>query len=103
MPEAWRDIFLGDEHPQWIVWPSILRAIEVLWVFLWYEIQINKEPLAQASALRRILLKSVVDRTETSGIDFSFGDLSAFPGEALIPFAIERTTALLNALERSNQ
>lgn len=103
VPAAWRDIFLGDDHPQWIVWPRILRAIEVLWGFLWDDIQVNKEPLAQASALRRILLKSVVDRVETSGIDFSFGDLSAYPGEALIPFAIERTTALLNALEHSNQ
>ncbi len=98
VPEAWRDLFVGQEHLRWIVWPRILRAIEVLWFFLRDDSLVAKEPLTQASALRRVLLKSVVDRAETSGVEFSFGDLSAHPGEDLLPFAIERTTALLHAL-----
>ncbi len=98
-PGIWRDLFLGSERPHWIVWPHLFRAIEVLWTFLWDESLTGKEPLAQASCLRRILLKFVVDRTETSGIGFSFGDLTAYPGEHLIPFAVERVTALLNALK----
>lgn len=98
VPETWRDLFLGEEPVHWIVWPRIFRAIEVLWVFLWDDSLIKKEPLAQASALRRVLLKSVVDKAETSGVKFSFGDLAAHPGEDLLPFAIEKSTALLHAL-----
>jgi len=94
VPGSWRELLLGNERPPWIVWPRLFRAIEVLWEFLRDPRLIKKEPLAQASALRRILLKSVVDRAETSGLDFSFGDLSAYPGEQLIPFFIERASAL---------
>jgi hypothetical protein len=50
-----------------------------------------------------VLLKSVVDRTETCGLDFACGDISAHPGEDLLPFAIERTTELLDLVERSGQ
>ena len=55
-----------------------------------------KTPYLRSAALnaRRIQLKSVVDRAEPSGLDFSFGDLSAYPGERLIPFFIERASAL---------
>jgi hypothetical protein len=98
VPAAWRDLFLGQEHVHWIVWPRILRAIEVLWIFLRDDSIVDKEPLAQASALRRVLLKSVVDRAETSGVEFSFGDLSAYPGEALLTFTIEKISGLLSDL-----
>jgi len=62
---------------------------------------VKKEPLAQASSLRRLLLDCVVDKTETCGLDFTFGDLSAHPGERAIPLTIERTTHLLDLTERS--
>ncbi len=103
VPETWRELLLGDRRVPWIVWPRLFRAIEVLWEFLWADDLRGKEPLAQASSLRRVLLKSVVDRTETCGMDFACGDISAHPGEDLLPFAIERTTELLDLVERSGQ
>ena len=95
VPSGWRDLLLGEERPPWIVWPRLFRALEALWLFLWDESLPKKEPLAQASSLRRLLLDSVVDRTDTCGLDFAFGDLSARPGEDVIPFAVERMERLL--------
>jgi len=95
-PRGWRDLFLGDSRPPWVVWPRLFRAFEALWLFFWDAALPNKEPLAQASSLRRLLLDSVVDKTETCGLDFAFGDLSAHPGEGVIPFAVERMNHLLS-------
>ncbi len=100
VPDGWRDLLLGSERPPWIVWPRLFRALEALWLFLWDGALLKKEPLAQASSLRRLLLDSVVDKTETCGLGFSFGDLSAHRGDQLIPFALQRTTAILDRVER---
>jgi hypothetical protein len=99
VPGTWRVLLLGEERPNPIVWPRLFRAIEILWEFLGDSNLTDKEPLAQASALRRVLIKSVVDKAETSGLDFAFGDLAAHPGETLIPFAVERITTLLTMME----
>lgn len=99
-PHGWRDLLLGDSRPPWVVWPRLFRAVEALWLLLWDDAFLEKEPLAQASSLRRLLLDSVVDNAETSGLDFAFGDLSAHPGEGVIPFAVERTNHLLSLIGR---
>lgn len=100
VPDTWREL-LGASHLQWIVWPRLFSAIERFWLFLWDTGLHDKEPLAQASSMRRVLLKSVVDRAETCRLNFSFGDLSAHPGKELIPFALERMTTLLDLIKRS--
>ena len=43
VPHAWRVLFLGDKRPQWIVWPRIFHAIEVLWEFIWDDKLTKKE------------------------------------------------------------
>lgn len=101
VPSGWRDLLLESERPPWIAWPRLFRALEALWLFLWDAGLPEKEPLAQASSLRRLLLGSVVDKVETVGLDISFGDLTAHPGERLIPFAIEHTDKLLGLIEHA--
>ena len=101
VPSGWRDLLLEDERPTWIVWPRLFRALEALWLFLRDTDLLEKERLAQASSLRRLLLGSVVDNAETAGLDIAFGDLTAHPGERLIPFAIERTEHLFGLIERA--
>jgi len=101
VPGGWRELLLENERPPWIVWPRLFRALEALWLFLWDAGLLEKEPLAQASSLRRVLLGSVVDKAETAGLDIAFGDLAAHPGERLIPFAIEQTEHLLGLLEQA--
>jgi hypothetical protein len=98
VPGMWSDLLVGHEQPRWIVWPRLFRAIEVLWTFFQDTDFTQVDALAQASALRRVLIKSIVDRSEASGLDYSFGDLSGHPGEELIPFFIDRITAMLDAL-----
>ncbi|MDD2601074.1 MAG: hypothetical protein PHO37_17930 [Kiritimatiellae bacterium] len=102
VPGTWRELLLGEECPRSLVWPRLFRAIEILWEFLGDSKLTDKEPLAQASALRRVLSKSVVDRAETSGLDFAFGNLAANPGETLITFAVGRIKTLLTIMESPN-
>jgi hypothetical protein len=102
-PQAWRELLLGDVSPAWIVWPRILCGLECIWKLLWDETLHAKSLLAQASTLRRVLLKSAVDRIDTSGLDFAFGNISNHPGEKLIPFFIGEMTALLDLLARTGQ
>ena len=89
---------LGEQRPIWIVWPRLLRAIEEIWNFLGEDDLDEKSPLAQASALRRLLLGSTVEKLDTSLPDFAFGNTLAYPAETLIPFFIARITDLFRQL-----
>jgi hypothetical protein len=102
VPEAWRALLVGDAHLSWVVWARILSALEQIWLLLWQEGFLQKSLLAQASALRRILRQSVLERLDQSGLAFTFGDDSGYPGDTLTPFFITRMRALLDVLERPN-
>jgi hypothetical protein len=81
-------------------WPRFFRAVEVLWESMWSSDLSDIEPVARAASLRRVRLKSVMDKAETSALDFSLGDLAAHHGEQHIPIAIERIRALLDTCDR---
>ncbi len=100
IPDTWRELLLGRTQSAWVVWPRLLSALEEIWIFLHNRTIDRKSPLAQASALRRLLLGSSVERFDTSIPDFTFGDVSAHPGEALIPFFTSRVVALFDHLDR---
>ncbi|MFH1132137.1 MAG: hypothetical protein V1754_12430 [Pseudomonadota bacterium] len=94
VPDTWKKLFLVKNKAGWIVWPRLLGALETLWIFLEKEDLDCKSALAQASALRRVLMP-VIDNFEKSLPDFTFGDPSSRHGEALLPFFMERVTELL--------
>jgi len=100
VPEEWRGILLGNFSPPWIVWPRLLRSIEQIWSFLDDDELDNKSPLAQASALRRLLLGSIADKLDASLPGFVFGDTLGHPAETLIPFFISRIEAMFKLLQR---
>jgi hypothetical protein len=99
IPEMWRDLLLGGAGLTWIVWPRLFGALEQLWLFLQDASLVDKPALAQASALRRVLLGSAMEKIE-SGTGFAFGDVAGHPGEDLIPFFVGRMGALLDWLDR---
>jgi len=100
VPDLWADLFLGD-HPQppWIVWPRLFGALDRLWLFMDGAALGQESPLALASSLRRILRDSVISQLDRSNLAFVFGDDSAYPDESLLPYFVERTGALLSAIE----
>jgi len=98
VPDTWRELLLGGRRPIWIAWPRLLRAIEEIWNFLGDDDLDEKSPLAQASALRRLLLGSTVEKLDTSLPDFAFGNPLAYPAETLIPFFTARITDLFGQL-----
>lgn len=99
-PETWRMIFFeGAPPPTWLVWARLFSAFEQILIFLGQEDLDQQSPLAQASALRRLLRRSLIRQFDHSGLPMMFGDDSAYPGQALIPFFIERIEAFLEAVE----
>lgn len=95
-PDLWRELLLGGEESlRWIVWARLFSALEEVWWFLQRD---ELEPLLAASALRRLLLGSVVERIEQSLAPFVFGDVQAHKAEELIPFFIERMRAAFKLL-----
>ena len=99
VPDTWKELFVGTKSSlSWVVWGRLFSALEQVWLFLDGGEQERKSALAQASSLRRILKHSVVSQLDRSGMDFMFGDDSAYKGETLIPFFIKRIRALLDAV-----
>jgi len=100
VPDTWKKLLLGNEpNPAWVVWARLFSALEQAWLFLDSNAQTGKSPLAQASSLRRILRHSVVSQFDRSGLAFLFGDDSAYPGEALIPFFVARVRTILDWMD----
>ena len=98
VPDAWRELLVGGVRPPWVIWARLFSALEQIWLILWHADLASKSALAQASALRRILRHSVADRLDRTGLSFTFGDASAHTGETLIPYFVNRMTALLRKL-----
>lgn len=98
LPETWRDLFVGEEATtSWVVWARLFSALEQVWLFLDQHDLASQSTLAQASSLRRILKRSVVSQLDRSGAGFTFGDYSAHPGEALIPFFVAQMRTILDS------
>lgn len=95
---AWRQLLLGEARPAWIVWGRLFSALEQIWLYLEQADLGNKSPLAQASGLRRILSETVADKLDRCGAGVSLGDTAAHPGDSLIPFFMNRTSAILQQL-----
>jgi len=95
-PETWRNLFVGKESKtSWVVWARLFSALEQVWLFLDQHDLASRSALAQASSLRRILKRSVGPQLDRSGSLFMFGDDSAHPGEALIPFFVAHMRTML--------
>lgn len=103
IPDTWRKLLIGDASPAWLVWPRLFSALEQIWLFLWRDDLDRMPPLAQASALRRVLLNKTIEKMNGMGLDFTFGDVSAYSGEAIIPFFIDRMTVLFESLGAAEQ
>ena len=97
-PDAWRQLLIGDAAPGWISWMGLYAALERLWVFLSAPDLASQSPLAQSSALRRILRNGVSEGLAQSGVMVSFGGADRCAGESLVPFFVDRTRELLSAL-----
>ncbi|MDY0003788.1 MAG: helix-turn-helix domain-containing protein [Polyangia bacterium] len=101
VPDTWQALLVGTSLPRWRGWASIFGALESIWNLLRSDGLDRESPLAQASTLRRMLLGTVVERVETNVPEVVFGDLTAFPGEALLPHFLARANEFLDALNRT--
>jgi hypothetical protein len=97
-PELWQDLFQIDALCKWMIWPRLFRGIEQIWMLVEDDAFYAKEPLTQASIIRRVLLDSTIERLDSSGPGPVFGDISNYHGEKLIPYFKTRTLGLLDKL-----
>lgn len=98
--EAWRSLLIAREPSPWITWPPLFRALEQAWEFLNAPDRAAQTPLAQASALRRVLRESLVDQLAASGLPIMPGDDRRHAGEAVIPFFIAQMREIFDILHR---
>ena len=98
--KAWRDFLIGEELPVWITWPALFSALEQTWMFLQAPDFNEKGSLAHASALRRMLKASLVDKMAVSGLPVTLNDENKYAGDHLIPFFIDRMRIALNELSQ---
>lgn len=99
VPDAWHALLIDKERLSWITWPPLFCALEQIWVFLHAPDRAEPAPLAQASALRRVLKASVTDNLAASGLPIIFGDDQPHTGESLIPFFIARMREVLDTIQ----
>jgi hypothetical protein len=98
--DAWRHLLLGkDLQPSWVVWARAFSALEQVWTILNREDLMDRSLVEQASILRRMVKRSVAEQLERSGRPFVFGNDSAYPKEAFLPFFTERVEMFLDAID----
>ena len=99
VPDTWSEIFLNTGTKlTWVVWPSLFRSLEQIWLFLDDQDLADRSALEQASSLRRLLIGGVISQLESSLPDFIFGDHASHQAEGLIRFFIKRMTAALDSI-----
>lgn len=100
VPDTWRALLLGKKpSPSWITWPVLFCALEQIWAFLQKPGRGTESPLAQASALRRILQQDAVAGIARSGLPVVFGGWQQHPGEMLLPYFFEQMDDVMDRVE----
>jgi hypothetical protein len=101
IPEAWRPLLMGKESaPNWITWPTLFCALEHVWIFLMAPERAGQSPLAQASALRRLLQRDALAGLARSGLPVAFGGGQQHAGESLLPFFVGQLREVLDGMHR---
>ena len=81
--EPWIGLFLKDkdEQIQWICWPPLFRALEMIWLKLTEPGLFELSRLEQAAEMRELMHKELISRFEKAGMGAVFGDSSGYYGE----------------------
>lgn len=98
--DSWRSLLCDDERPAWIGWSSLFGAFEQAWACLHAPERDEQSPLAQASAIRRVLGSSILDGIARSRLPIVFGDERPHEGESLLPFFVDGMRRTLDAAEQ---
>lgn len=100
-PDPWHSLLLcGADRPPWIAWVPLFSALDQAWTYLHVPEREKQSPLAQASALRRILKASLLDDLAHCELPIIVGDDQLHPGESLIPFFTQQMRLVLEAIEQ---
>lgn len=98
---AWYALLTGrGRSSSWIVWAPLFSALEQAHLFLNSQDLKELDPLAQASALRRVLKTSIMDNIAASELPVAFGNDKPHTGESLIPFFISAMRQVLDVVHQ---
>lgn len=100
VPDAVHSLLCKGRRPHWIAWPALLSALEQTWIYLHVPERDMQSPLAQASALRRVLKASIIDSLAHSGLSVVLGDDQPHTGASLLPFFIAEMRRIMDAVEQ---
>jgi hypothetical protein len=101
VPDSWQKLLIGKNKVSgWVVWARLFSALEQVWLFLSQPDLAGQPALAQASALRRLLQRSVHAQLERSIPSFMSSDDSVHPGVEIIPYFVAQVRKVLDQVER---
>jgi hypothetical protein len=95
--EPWLDLFLKnkDERIQWICWPPLFRALELIWLKLNETGLFELSRLEQAAVMRELMSKELDSRFEKAGTGMMLGDLTGYYGEEYLDAWLENMRGFL--------
>ena len=96
----WLDLFLKnkDEKIQWICWPPLFRALEIIWIKLNEPGFMESSPLEQAAEFRELMTDELTPRFLKAGMGAIFEDSSGYWGEEYLDLWLGNMMELIKKL-----
>ncbi len=96
----WLEILLQTKEKQieWVCWPSLFRALEILWEKMNDTPFLESSTLEQAAEIQQLTEEELLPRIAKSGFNYFPGKLSGLSGEAYLKHWIEGIEQLVGKL-----
>lgn len=96
----WLNLFLKnkDEKIQWICWPPLFRALEMIWMKLNEPGLMESSPLEQAAEFRELMNIDLSPRFSKTGLGAFFEDPSGYWGEEYLDLWLGNIMRILKKL-----
>lgn len=101
--KPWQDMFSIDRlnKIQWICWPPLFRALELIWLKLQDAEFVNLSTLEQAAEIKRMMDSEVIPRLTKAGFGSELHKISGVWGEQYLDDWLKVMKAVLERLSRT--
>jgi len=80
---------------EWINWPTLFRALEIVWLKLSDETMLNYSKLEQAAELKKLMEEEVIVRFNNAGFGASLRNSKGYIGEEYLGFWLDELKRIL--------
>ena len=95
--EPWRNILLNDRSKsiQWVCWPPLFRALEIIWDKLNEPLFIESTSLEQSAEIGKLMVDELLPRFSKAGMGTGFNRLIGSWGEEYLEYWLESIKGIL--------